>query len=112
VPWHAEARVVEGVRLDPAALLTGAGRISELNGLAESVAARIEQALLGAADASGQADLARSLATLNATQLERMMQLGALYERIARDAKTAATSYSATDHQGADAFGTIPTALP
>ncbi len=104
--------MTDGVRLNPASLLTGAGQIAELNGQAESVAAKVERALLGAAGAVGQADLAQALTVLNATQLERMMQLGALYEHIATDARTAATSYSDTDQHGADEFGTIPKALP
>lgn len=80
----------------------GAGQVAGLAGRAGTLSKQVEQALTGAAEAVGHPGLAKALMETNLLNARRLVELGALYQRIGESLKAAAGNYQTTDAKAAN----------
>jgi hypothetical protein len=78
-------------------LAVGAGGLNGLVGQAGELVGQVRQALAGAADAAGSADLTTALMEIDVLHARRMAELDALYGHIGESLGQTAKGYQGSD---------------
>jgi hypothetical protein len=104
--------MLEGVAVNPEALVAGATAYEQLVAEAVDLAGRTSTALAGAAAACGVPGLAVALTELDGAQRQRMIDLGKLYASIGGGVEQAGQQYRATDMSSARGYDDVAEEVP